>query len=136
MNAQHCTLQHETNRINYRSQDPLGALPIVCLKKTQAVETLLTRTLTHISGIPMVWALLCNQPLGCMGWSDVRVGIIIFHLFFILILLRRAERSERGKLASPVFLWCPGMFLRGVLEVGHGGAEERANKQVAEGGTR
>lgn len=26
------------------------------------------------------------------------------------------------------------MFLRGVLEVGHGGPEERANKQVAEGG--
>lgn len=28
------------------------------------------------------------------------------------------------------------MFLRGVLEVGHGGPEERANKQVAEWGTR
>lgn len=64
----------------------------------------------------------------------VRVGIIIFHLFFILILLKRAERSGRRKLARSVFPWCLGMFLRGVLEVGHGGPEERANKQVAEGG--
>lgn len=64
----------------------------------------------------------------------VRVGIIIFHLFFILILLKRAERSNRGKLVKSIFLWCLGMFLRGVLEVGHGGPEERANKQVAEGG--
>lgn len=64
----------------------------------------------------------------------VRVGIIIFHLFFILILLRRAERSDRGKLVRSMFLWCLGMFLRGVFEVGHGGPEERANKQVAEGG--
>lgn len=64
----------------------------------------------------------------------VRVGIIIFHLFFILILLKRAERRDRGKLVRSVFLWCLGMFLRGVLEVGHGGPKERANKQVAEGG--
>lgn len=64
----------------------------------------------------------------------VRVGIIIFHLFFILILLKRAERSDRGKLVRSMFPWCLGMFLRGVLEVGHGGPEERANKQVAEGG--
>lgn len=33
-----------------------------------------------------------------------------------------------------MFLWCPGMFLRGVLKVGDGGLEESANKQVA-GGT-
>lgn len=64
----------------------------------------------------------------------VRVGIIIFHLFFILILLERAQRRDRGKLARAVFVWCPAMFLRGVLEVGHGGPEERANKQVAEEG--
>ena len=63
----------------------------------------------------------------------VRVGIIIFHLFFILILLKRAERRERGKLVRSVFLWCLAMFLRGVLEVGHGGPEEKAHKQVAEG---
>lgn len=68
----------------------------------------------------------------------LRVGIIIFHLFFILILLKRARPSERGKLARSVFPSCPGMFLRGVLEVGHGGPEERAHKQVAgrRGGTR
>lgn len=64
----------------------------------------------------------------------VRVGIIIFHLFFILILLKGAERRERGKLVRSMFPWCLAMFLRGVLEVGHGGPEERANKQVAEGG--
>lgn len=32
-----------------------------------------------------------------------------------------------------MFLWCPGMFLRGVLKVGDGGLEESANKQVAGG---
>lgn len=69
---------------------------------------------------------------GLMG----RVGTIIFHLFFILILLKRAERSERRELVGTVFRRCPAMFLRGVLEVGHGGPEERAHKQVAGGGTR
>lgn len=34
-----------------------------------------------------------------------------------------------------MFLWCLGMFLRGVLKVGDGGPEQSANKQVA-GGTR
>lgn len=32
-----------------------------------------------------------------------------------------------------MFLWGPGMFLRGVLKVGDGGLEESANKQVAGG---
>lgn len=34
----------------------------------------------------------------------VRVGIIIFHLFFILILLKRAQQSQRGKLVRSMFL--------------------------------
>lgn len=82
-----------------------------------------------------MWGATLQSP--CWNVWDglmVRVGIIIFHLFFILILLKRAERSDRGKLVRSMFPWCLGMFLRGVLEVGHGGPEERANKQVAEGG--
>lgn len=67
--------------------------------------------------------------------SDARVaGIIIFQLFFVLILLKRSERTEREECVTCMFLWCPGMFLRGVLKVGDGGLEESANKQVA-GGT-
>ena len=54
-------------------------------------------------------------------------GIIIFHLFFILILLKRTHQSERSKLVRAVFLWRLGMFLRGVLEVGAGGPEEKSS---------
>lgn len=60
-------------------------------------------------------------------------GIIIFQLFFVLILLKRSERTERAEGVTCMFLWCPGMFLRGVLKVGDGGLEESANKQVAGG---
>ncbi len=66
--------------------------------------------------------------------SDARVaGVIIFQLFFVLILLKRSERTEREEGVTCMFLWCPGMFLRGVLKVGDGGLEESANKQVAGG---
>lgn len=66
--------------------------------------------------------------------SDARVaGVIIFQLFFVLILLKRSERTELEEGVTCMFLWCPGMFLRGVLKVGDGGLEESANKQVAGG---
>lgn len=99
--------------------------------------TLFTHTRAYISEIPIVWsAYFAISRWNVWDGLMLRVGIIIFHLFFILILLRRAERRDRGKLVRSLFPWCLGMFLRGVLEVGHGGPEERANKQVAEGGTR
>lgn len=54
-------------------------------------------------------------------------GVIIFHLFFVLILLRSAARGERPKLAGARFGRGPAGFLRGVLEVGHGGPEEKSS---------
>lgn len=132
------TLSHarfKKNWINYRSQDTLGALVAVCLKKTRAV---VTQFYAH-NNLYFGDSDSAGRYFAITRWNVwdglmVRVGIIIFHLFFILILLKRAERSERGKLVRSMFLWCLAMFLRGVLEVGHGGPEERANKQVAEGG--
>lgn len=106
-------------------------------ENTSLSKRKITRTILYIRQIPTV----VGHYFAISRWNVwdglmVRVGIIIFHLFFILILLKRARRRQRGKLVKSVFLWCPGMFLRGVLEVGDGGPEERANKQVAEWGTR
>lgn len=136
------TLSHASsnkNWINYRSQDTLRALVPVCVKKTRPSRTAIKAHNNLYFGdsdsVCRYFAITrWNVWDGLMVM--VRVGIIIFHLFFILILLKRAERSHRGKLVRSMFLSCLGMFLRGVLEVGHGGPEERANKQVAEGGTR
>lgn len=92
------------NWINYRSQDTLRALVPVCLKKTRAVVTLLTRTISYILEIPIVWGATLQSRWNVWDGLMVWVGIIIFHLFFILILLRRAARSDRGKLVRSLFL--------------------------------
>lgn len=86
---------------------------------------------------PRCWTGVISQPSAhrnVSDGSDARVaGVIIFQLFFVLILLKRSERTEREEGVTCMFLWCPGMFLRGVLKVGDGGLEESANKQVARG---
>lgn len=86
---------------------------------------------------PRCWTGVVFQPLAhrnVSDGSDARVKrVIIFQLFFVLILLKRSERTEREECVTCMFLWCPGMFLRGVLKVGDGGLEESANKQVAGG---
>lgn len=132
------TLSHaraNKNWINHRSQDTLGLLLPVCLKKTRCRRNAInTHNNLYFGDSDSAGRYFAITRWNVWDGLVVRVGIIIFHLFFILILLKRARRRERGKLARSLFLWCLGMFLRGVLEVGHGGPEESANKQVAEGG--
>lgn len=64
------TLSHarsSKNWINYRSQDTVRASVPVCLKKTRAVVTQLTRTITYILEIPIVRGATLQSPAG-MYW--------------------------------------------------------------------
>lgn len=134
MNAQHCTLQQkklDKLSITGPTQGFSVRLP---KENTSRRNTINAHNNLYFGDSDSVRRFFAVTRWNVWDGLMVRVGIIIFHLFFILILLKRAERSDRGKLVRSVFLWCLGMFLRGVLEVGRGGPEERANKQVAEGG--
>lgn len=133
MNAQSCTLQQKLDKLSITGHTWgfSAHLPKESTSRRNAINAHNTLYFGDSDSVGRYFAIThWNVWDGLM----VRVGIIIFHLFFILILFKRARRSERGKLVRFVFLWCLAMFLRGVLEVGHGGPEERANKQVAEGG--
>ena len=135
MNAQPCTLQQKLDKLSIAGHTQgFGArLPKENTSRRNAINAHNNLYFGDSDSAGRCFAIThWNVWDGLM----VRVGIIIFHLFFILILLKRAQPSDRGKLVRSMFPRCLGMFLRGVLEVGHGGPEERANKQVAEWGTR
>lgn len=135
MNAQHCTLQQKKKLDKLSITGPTQGFSARLPKEnTSRRNTINAHNNLYFGDSDSVGRYFAVTRWNVWDGLMVRVGIIIFHLFFILILLKRAERSDRGKLVRSVFLWCLGMFLRGVLEVGHGGPEERANKQVAEGG--
>lgn len=130
MIAQSCTLQQKLDKLSIagHTQGFSARLPKENTSRRNAINAHNNLYFGDSDSVGRYFAItLWNVWDGLI----VRVGIIIFHLFFILILLERAQRSERGKRVRSLFLWCLGMFLRGVLEVGHGGPEERANKQVA-----
>lgn len=103
MNAQSCTLQHKLDKLSITGHTR-GFSARLLQENTGRRNAINAHNNLYFGDSDGAGRYFAITRWNVWDGLMVRVGIIIFHLFFILILLKRAERRERGKLVRSVFL--------------------------------